>query len=125
MKKTLLFLFIILIVGCTIKDETIPAGIILDLGDLNYDKFEVISFEGEGVCAGTEAEPCEAIVNFKVNSKVTANPMQLFSIDGPIKQIKGYNQDITFEPGHDYTLKYYVLKINPTDQIYWEFAGKG
>ncbi|MBN1645363.1 hypothetical protein JW851_05010 [Candidatus Woesearchaeota archaeon] len=49
--------------------------------------------------------------------------MQLLEIDSPIKEIKGYNQKIKFEPGHDYTLKYEVIKINPADTITWKFAG--
>ncbi len=95
---------------------------VLDLND--YTKFEIISLEGEGECAGTVADPCMAIAKFMVKEEITINPMQLLEVNTPVKEIKGYNKKITFKPGHDYTLKYEVLKINPTDTIEWSFAGK-
>jgi len=114
-----------LIIGCAnpAKEHPITAGVIMDASGIDYSKFEVIRLEGEGKCAGTEAEPCIAIAHFKVKEKISANPMQLLEIDTPIKKIKGYTKPISFEPDHDYTLKYEVVKLKPADTIKWKFAG--
>ena len=123
MKRLILFLFLLLI-GCSSPQSTIIApGVILDLGSVDYSNFEVVKLEGEGECAGTETDPCTAIAHFKVKEIISINPMQLLEIDTPIRQIRGYSKNIRFEPGHTYTLKYTVLKINPTDKIEWKFAG--
>jgi len=125
MKKVIIFLLLLFIVGCSSKpaEQIITAGVIMDSKGIDYSKFEVLKLEGEGECAGTEAEPCIAIAHFEVTEKTRANPMQLLEIDTPIRQVKGYSKIIDFEPGHDYTLKYEVLKLNPTDTIKWKFAG--
>ena len=116
-----LIFFLMLLAGCSEK-QNITSGITLELKP-DYSNFEVIKLEGEGECTGTEAQPCKATAIFRVKEKITLNPMQLFEVDTEIKSIKGYNKKITFEPEHDYTLKYEVLKINPTDTITWKFAG--
>jgi hypothetical protein len=125
MKRVILFLFLFLLAGCggSPQNTIISAGVILDLGDVDYSNFEVVKLEGEGECAGTETDPCTAIAHFKVKKVITINPMQLLEIDTPISQIRGYSKNIRFEPGHTYTLKYTVLKVNPTDKIAWKFAG--
>lgn len=96
----------------------------LDLGKPDYSKFQVTELTGEGDCAGNEADPCLAEAKFKVTETITANPLQLIEIDKPVKEIRGLNKQTTFEPGSTYTLKYEVLKINPSDVISWKFAGK-
>lgn len=112
-----ILLILILLTGCSITSNTT-----LEL-QRDYSKIEVISLQGEGECEGTADNPCKAIANFKVTETLTINPMRLIEFDMPIKQIKGYNKKITFEPGHDYSLKYEVLKLNPKDTIKWTFAG--
>ncbi|MBW2968874.1 hypothetical protein KY314_02025 [Candidatus Woesearchaeota archaeon] len=122
--KKIIFLLLLFLLGCYAEKSSIIApGVVLDLGEVDYSNFKVSSLAGEGQCAGTSADPCYAIAKFQVKEKISINPMQLLEIDTAIKQVKGYNKKAVFEPGHDYTLKYEVLKINPTDTIVWKFAG--
>lgn len=124
LKITAIILLILLILlGCKTKEMPAPA-LTLDLGKPDYSKFQVISLDGEGECIGNEADPCLAEAQFRVTEPVTANPLKLIEISSPVKEIKGYNKQMKFEPGETYTLKYEVLKIDPADVISWKFAGK-
>lgn len=120
---TIFFLILLILVGC--KDKEMPApALTLDLGKPDYSKFQVIALDGEGECMGNEADPCLAEAQFRVTEQITANPLKLIEINEPVKEIKCYNKQMKFEPGQTYTLRYEVLKINPSDSISWKFAGK-
>jgi len=124
-KNFFLISLLLLIAGCG-SNTPINSAITLDvnLGKPDFSKFQVLELTGEGECAGNEADPCLAEAKFRVTESIAANPMSLIELDNPVKEIRGYNKQMKFEPGNAYTLKYEVIKTNPDDIISWKFAGK-
>jgi len=121
----LISFLLIALAGCGSKAPMNSAITLnLDAAKPDFSKFQVTELTGEGDCAGNEADPCLAEAKFKVTETIAANPMQLIEMDKPVKEIRGYNKQMKFEPGNTYTLKYEVIKINPTDVISWKFAGQ-
>lgn len=118
MKKSLIML-LLLLTACSIAP-----GAVVNIDKIDFNKFEVIELKGEGVCRGTVENPCIALAVFSVREIITANPVQLIEFDMPVKEIRTYSKELTFEPGHNYTLKYEVLKNNPEDTVKWKFAGR-
>jgi len=124
MRRTFIFLFFLLLAGCGTKQPAIMPALTLDMGTPDYSLFQVMELSGEGECAGTDVDPCMAEAVFKVTQETTANPMKLLEVQSTVKEVRGYNKQMTFKTGEMYTLRYEVLKVNPSDVISWKFAGK-
>ncbi len=121
----LISFLLIILAGCGSKAPINSAMTLdLDLGKPDYSLFQVMELSGEGECAGTNDDPCMAEAKFKVMQETTANPMKLLEVQSAVKEIRGYNKQMTFKTGETYTLRYEVLKINPSDVISWKFAGQ-
>ena len=121
----LISFLLITLAGCGSKAPINSAMTLnLDMGKPDYSLFQVMELSGEGECAGTDVDPCMAEAVFNVTQETTANPMKLLEVQSTVKEVRGYNKQMTFKTGEMYTLRYEVLKVNPSDVISWKFAGK-